>query len=539
MPIFCNNKKVLSFIPQRIEYIFPILEKVAEVNGIELINPNKHNGHDCNAMLIIRGDEDNSYFSSIVQKVPSLTIRIVQSTKSNARLKFSNSTHLSSLLRNRTLSLFTEAPVTNELITGEVLASLNGIPVWTLKDNHVYNLQPYPWLLNDARLFEHLKGPTLLRLIPLIEWFRSISDWSLWKKPKPNAVFVFDDPNLHWSSYGCLSFKELGELGKKYSFHTALATIPIDQYYINHKAVNIFKKYKSELSLLVHGNDHTHHELRDHNNFYHCLSIVSQAMTRISKFENKSSINVDRVMVPPHGRIGKNIIRACSMLGFDGVCTSLGSVWSSNKKETSTKYLGLEPCSVLFNMPIIPRFHLKTEMIEAYILLAAYLGQPIVPSGHHWDVIDGLDHLVRVAQIINKLSDIKWLRLDEVLKVNYWWKDDDNQTKVIPFTRRFRINTSLCSRKVIIEIPWLKNNTNCNDIIIKPLNSQCSIDIERSDSNTWQVFFSQKNEVIEFAIRPSINTLPARIKHNLSLKAYFRRFIVEARDRLITCRVFP
>src|SRR6202035_3410833 len=81
-----------------------------------------------------------------------------------------------------------------------------------------------------------------------------------WTRPQPRAAFMFDDPSLHWPSYGHIDFADIAKRATRGGFHVALATVPIDAWYANRRLVRLLRERRC-LSLLLHGNQHLRCEL--------------------------------------------------------------------------------------------------------------------------------------------------------------------------------------------------------------------------------------------------------------------------------------
>ena len=94
-------------------------------------------------------------------------------------------------------------------------------------------------------------------------------------------------------------------------------------------------------------------------------------------------------------------------LGFEAVCVSCGSLHYHNPHAAWTRTLRMKPCDTIKGLPVIPRFGL-TLKCKNDILIAALLGQPVVPMTHHQMVADGYRVLDDTAAFINSLGDVTW-----------------------------------------------------------------------------------------------------------------------------------
>ena len=96
-------------------------------------------------------------------------------------------------------------------------------------------------------------------LLPLAHFLRELSAAASWEQPESTACFVFDDPNLHWWSYGYLDYRKLAAHAEAHDYRVTAATIPLDQWYI-HRATARFLQRAHLAS--VHGSWQQPHATR-------------------------------------------------------------------------------------------------------------------------------------------------------------------------------------------------------------------------------------------------------------------------------------
>ena len=73
---------------------------------------------------------------------------------------------------------------------------------------------------------------------------------------------------------------------------------------------------------------------------------------------------------------------------------------------------GARQSEIVDGLPLVLRTHV-TRLAE--LVFAAYLGQPLVVYGHHWDWPDGAEGLARTAQEVANVADVRWVAMDGVL----------------------------------------------------------------------------------------------------------------------------
>lgn len=535
MSIACKSKSVVAFVAaQGSEEFFPFLKALAQANEVELVlwDTNAPTPVSGIFSIIMPGGKEQQL--GLPSNLPSFQVEIVPSTEAGYEVKFSETSVLSPMLRGRTITIDDAAPAKGNQSDGDVLAKVNGHPVWKTRVQNGarqdISLQASPWIMGRDRVFEHLKGRRLMRLLPLIEWFRWVSGWAQWKKPKIRACFMFDDPNLHAARYGYISFDKLAQEGRRHHYHTSFATIPMDHYYVNKTAAQIVRDHPDELSLLVHGNDHIYRELDRNESPESRAARLHQALIRISRLERRSGLTVDRVMVAPHNAFGTKMMRTCSALGFEAGCVSWEAVWSRNRDQGWIRLLGAESGIVIEGLPIIPRIGLAPGT-ESQILSSAYLGQPIIPIGHHGDLREGLDLLASLAGFINGLGDVLWQNMATIARGNYWWRRESDTLLVRPFSRFFELTVPEDIRQVEVAAEWLKDDLSvsaqCAEAIARHL--QC----ERAANGTWVIplggpcHLSVKiNAPLE---GPPLGFAPRRF----AVISFLRRLLTETRDRLM------
>ena len=114
---------------------------------------------------------------------------------------------------------------------------------------------------NGQTLRDHLCPGSFMGLLPLLHFLGQLLGDQGWKLPAPRAAFVIDDPNLHWPSYGFLKYPQLAEHASRHGYHLAFATVPLDGWRVDARAVATMREHPAALSLLIHGNDHVAREL--------------------------------------------------------------------------------------------------------------------------------------------------------------------------------------------------------------------------------------------------------------------------------------
>ncbi|MGH9469397.1 MAG: hypothetical protein ACRD1N_03525 [Terriglobia bacterium] len=296
-----------------------------------------------------------------------------------------------------------------------VLASHDGAALWAFRASSGVEMHsaalPPPHLNSGELLWSHLQPGSWMRILPLLHFLRGVTAEIDWAAPAQRACFIFDDPNLHSRRYGYMDFAKLAGQASEHNYHVALATIPIDACYAAPKAVELFQRHSRWLSLLIHGNDHVRNELSRDLDETEALRVVAQALARIARFERRTGLNVARVVAAPHGACAEYMMAQMLRFPLQGACISVPSVLRWNLRTSWPASFGLQPASIMAGgFPVVHRFNLRHGLLPARF--AAFLGQPIVPYGHHQDCAAGLGRLAEIADAVNSWGPTEWCGFD-------------------------------------------------------------------------------------------------------------------------------
>jgi hypothetical protein len=350
------------------------------------------------------------------------------------------------------------------LMDGDVnvtMACFEGDPLWVRRQYGAsecdVSAMPLPEVKVDGCLYHCFHSRNFVRLLPLMDFLRRITGEKKWHSPGPRACFQFDDPNLHSERYGWLNFKQLAASARSSGYHVALATVPLDAWLVRRGAAKFFSRNPGPLSLLTHGNDHVHSELMSFGSQEKAIASMAQALKRIERAERAANVEVCRVMAPPHGLCGEDVLYALARLGFEAVSTAIPSLYAANANKSWAHALGLRVSEVVASLPVLPRFRFKTNRCYSAIHLAAYLRMPILPYGHHEDVSSGVGILEDIARSINTLGNVQWMRMSEIARNNFQTQTESGFFRVRAYSRRLRVTVPEECYAISIERPWSIN----------------------------------------------------------------------------------
>jgi hypothetical protein len=379
---------------------------------------------------------------------------------SSGVVAFAHHVHLPAVLRGREIFTAdaTGAAVLPPWLTCSPAATKDGSAIWAVHDGngpkHQYVSMAPPELKDEESLFDHFNGQRLVRLLPLVLFVRSLTDEAQWRQPPLQATFMFDDPNLHWTSYGFIDYQEMVSHATAGDYHVAVATIPLDGWFVHERTSAIFKGNRTRLSLLFHGNDHLSRELARYDTPEATRRMLRQAVGRVASMERRAGLGVARVMAPPHGACSQTTLSEMAALGFDAVCVSRGSLRRHNRGAPWTRTIGFRPCDVIGGLPVIPRFGLSTNCRND-ILIAALLHQPIVPMTHHQAVADGYDLLDQTAAFVNSLGDVAWRDMETISRSLYASRLVDRRLHVKMLSKRVSVNVEEGTTEIAVERSWV------------------------------------------------------------------------------------
>ena len=445
----------------------------------------------------------------------------------HAPFVFSNQALVSKSFRGQTFNDKSFNPADRlERDSGDcTLGTYGDYPWWIRSGLTDIVLMDLPELLNNEYLFERLCEQRWVAMVPVMQFLQEASPWTL---PPLRASFMFDDPNLHWKTYGYVNYQELARHASSENYCAAFATVPMDAWYVNRSVAAIFRTNRDRLSLLVHGNDHTASELMRTEGAEARRALSCQALERIERLEQKAGVQVARVMAAPHGACNAEMASALAECGFEAACISRGSLMGRNSTTTWPTSIGLNVSEMFGGLPILPRFNIKKERNSVFnARVSAFLGQPIIPVGHHDDVADGTGLLSDLAAVINSLGDVRWMSLKSISETNFVSNREGATVTIKMYSRRVRLKVAAGVVQLVIRRPWLERAsveqlTVCAEGSSQIFESYGEEPIAVNPGLDVEVLSHYPIGVIRRGVEPRVTTL----------SAIARRHVCETRDRL-------
>lgn len=460
--------------------------------------------------------------------LPSATVQ-GSITLTEAPVTFSDESVVPFPFRGRKLKIKVPAespPIS--VATGEsVMANSQSGPVWVVSSRqglrHVRSSFPLPTIEADGMLQQVLNADRFLELLPLLEFLHEACAHLMLPHPPLRACFMFDDPNLHWPRYGFVDYKDIASRAAKENYHVSFATVPLDGWFTHPGAARLFRDHPERLSLLVHGNEHTHYELAQDYAAERRPALLHEAIRRIERLERASGCRVSRVMAAPHGACSEAMLREMTRCGFESAAISHGSLRAHNKGRPWTRRLGYLPSEIVEGCPVLPRWGMTASTLNT-ILLAAYLGQPIILRGHHADLRNGAELLDELGRTINGLGPVRWASMTELSRMNYQFQVKRETVYLRPAGVNLNVHLPRGAKHLVIEenpVPvwgdWICDGTGPHAVRIFPGKS-----VEISEGRQ------------KMALTAVVNATPNPVNgaRRLPVWPLLRRVLTEGRDRI-------
>ncbi len=348
---------------------------------------------------------------------------------------------------------FTTAPFDDtESGREDVLATSGSHAVWTVlsRPAPLHRLRSTLPELEAGEVLYALLSKHQLTAVALVQFLRDLCIPGDWEPAPLRATFLFDDPNLRWRSYGFIDYTRLADHADKHGYHAAMAMIPLDAGRPHAPTVDLFRRRAERLSLIVHGNDHTKGELLATGDDDAARTIAAQAVRRIQRFERRSGLAVDRVMAPPHGLCSQPMTRALGAVGFDALTAIHPLPWTETPP-SDPLLAGWRAADFVAGCPVVPRIPLSSSAAD--IALRAFLDHPLVVYGHHEDLAGGLDALAETADIVNRVGDVQWTSVGDIVTSNAERRLRGDRLSVRPLSRRVVVAVDPDVGSVVVDAP--------------------------------------------------------------------------------------
>ncbi|HWA54664.1 MAG TPA: hypothetical protein VG816_10865 [Solirubrobacterales bacterium] len=416
-------------------------------------------------------------------------------------------------------------------LTGDgttTLASCDGVPTWVRDPDGNERALLIPAELEPREaLRERLCDSRNAALAPLLHFLRRQTEAIRWQPPAPRASLLFDDPNLHWPSYGFVRLAELGAHAREHGYHVALATVPLDAWFAHPAALRALRESDGAISLLVHGNDHDGGELGRVASDAEALILAAQALRRVGAFGRRTGVTVDPVMVPPHEACSRATLSGLRRCGFEAIAMTRPYPWVEfephswlARPDAAGDLAGWHPAEFVEGVPVLLR-HPIAGRSGTELTLRAFLDQPLIVYGHHEDAHGGPEALLEAVEEVNRVAPARWCSLREIAATSFETRSQGTRLTVRPLSRRVRVEIPAGTEEVAVELPAVG---------LDPARETLWVDGERVEPGEPVAVHPGELEIVLTpvdAISPS--AVPAPRRRPLAVA---RRLASEGRDRL-------
>lgn len=416
----------------------------------------------------------------------------------------------------------------------ERVAVADGVPIWTERRRGRTTFRQVatgaPELGPGQPVFPELLRGGWVRWLPLFHFLRELTNDIDWQPQALRACFMFDDPNLHWSSWGYINYAELAAQARQHRYHASMATVPLDMWFTHKPTAALFRQQAQYLSLLVHGVKHTHAELQSPQPATQRLGDLAWSLRRVQAMEARYGLRISRVMAPPHHVCSLAAADLMLQAGYEAACVGWLFLMRGNPQVSWRPDFGLQPAEFLgAGFPVVPRFNFAGQD-PGRMALAAFFHQPIIMVGHHQDVAGGLDILADWAQSVNRMGEVRWVHLEEIMRSNYLTRRLNDTLFLKLGARRIQLKVPDGIREMVLIRPWLVPDR------LEPI-SLIRDGIPQALPTTTAEFQPgitvNPGEVWEVDCPPP--EWPPILAHTPALRLWpmFRRLACEARDRFL------
>jgi hypothetical protein len=277
-------------------------------------------------------------------------------------------------------------------------------------------------------------GDDCIPLVPPIIFLRRCFAESCWKSSEPAARLIIDDPLLT-NTYGALDFQTLKTSMRRLGYGASIAFIPWNHWRSSRRTASRLLGGESNLSICVHGCDHTNHEFR-----LGSAAVLAQkaalGMQRMAKHQDRVGLSFEDVIVFPQGEFSKAAIPALRSANY------LAAV-NTTCFPTDSAPGDLKIADFLF--PAVTRFEGFPIFQRRYpqgafgFALDLFLGKPALIVEHHAYFRDSCKAMEGfVVDLRHMEPSLTWPDLSELLmRCNLRRTNHDRSLDIQFFTRRF------------------------------------------------------------------------------------------------------
>ena len=364
-------------------------------------------------------------------------------------------------------------------------------------------------------------------LVPLLFFLRHCQI-DLPTGPLRWAHWIIDDPNLR-PTYGFLDLKGLVRCVRETGSAASIAFIPWNHKRTSREIVDLFRENWPQISICVHGCDHTGSEFST-KTMSEATPLIDLAVRRMQRLQDETSLGWERVMVFPQGRFSgeaMRALRASEMLAAVNTelldCQTGGGVKGREL---------LKPAITSFGgFPLFMRR--PPGEAPANFALDLLLGKPCLIVTHHQYFQHGLNSFRSAVETLNRLEpQLTWANLERGILSTYSLAEETDEALGV---RVYSSRTILVPQG---ERALLVSKAETDPETVKIFVDGMHVAASSVNGDIQFAIENPKREAMTIEARSSIPAKPQlgqSTKYRLKVTA--RRYLTEVRDNYL-CR-FP
>ena len=297
----------------------------------------------------------------------------------------------------------------------------------------------------SAEYLENLDARTCFSglILPLL--FLRQARIALPQSPYRWANWIIDDPNLT-PRYGFLDLKALARSVRETGAAATIAFIPWNHRRTSPEIVGLFRENYPQLSICVHGCDHTGSEFST-KTMWDALPLVDLATQRMNALKAETALGFERVMVFPQGKFSAEAMRALRASEMLAAVNTELLDCQTGRGVTGEELLKPAITS-LGGFPLFMRRPAEEPL--ANFALDLMLGKPCLVVTHHQYFEHGLAPLESMVASLNAVEPgMVWTNLEQGIASTYSVNRIREKTAVRLYSARTELQAGMGEALVV------------------------------------------------------------------------------------------
>jgi len=258
-------------------------------------------------------------------------------------------------------------------------------------------------------------------LFPVMMFLRHAAGERAWHSHGHYANLTVDDAWLT-QPYGHLDYEALLAEMQKYNFHTTIAFIPWNFDRSEPKVVQLFSSHGDKFSICIHGNNHDHLEFGSYEDrpFSDQIADIKQALARMEKFQNLTSLHFDRFMIFPQ-EVVPPVATLQEFKEYNFVAAANAVMVPSGSVPPVDTLFPLRAVNLDFtSFPLVRRYSAEAKVPRWLIAINAFLDNPLLFYCHQTLFESGSGAFDPIAETVNQIEPgVHWGSLGSVAQHLY------------------------------------------------------------------------------------------------------------------------